>query len=225
MESDNMKSEYMPQLSEIQRKVLIVLAENGPLSGYDFHLGGKRKRGSRKAIMVNSYWLKVRKRLGPEGFNLIREVELRGRPKSGSRRKNLFWLTDKGLIYVLTEGVNSRKLLTQTKKVYGKSIQSLLIELANVLGPKAFRLASGLIAQKSLSEQTLMGVMNTATLYAATFTNKKPKVLVKQITAILKDYSDIYPELYELYKQALRRAKQEMISLSSIVEKEGVMSE
>jgi len=32
--------------SEVEQKVIITLAENGPMSGYDFHLGGKRVRKS-----------------------------------------------------------------------------------------------------------------------------------------------------------------------------------
>jgi len=97
-----MESEYMetqlPQFTDMERRVIVTLAEKGAMSGYDFHLGGRRERGIRKAMMSNSGWEKIKKSLGPEGQKIIQTFATRGRPQKGKlgRQKKAYWLTCRG---------------------------------------------------------------------------------------------------------------------------------
>jgi hypothetical protein len=61
MTTEHIESEQIPQLTQLQRKVVLNLADKGFMSGYDFHLAGKRERGSRKAIMSSGYWEKTKR--------------------------------------------------------------------------------------------------------------------------------------------------------------------
>jgi hypothetical protein len=136
-----MNKKYKTELSGMEVKTLLTLAKCGPLSGYDFHLGGKPQRGERKALMASSTWEEVKKHLGPQGLNLIQRVETRGRPKANrlGRRKKLWWLTEEGILQALTYGANSKKLKTYTKKIYGLNEDySLLFEIIEKF-PKKFR--------------------------------------------------------------------------------------
>lgn len=108
-------------LTNLERKVISVLAERGPQSGYDFHLAGRRKRGSRKAIMSSGYWLTVKKSLGPEGKKLIHAIIHRGRPPKVNygvgRRRQPYGLTFYGLLYAIGEG------LIQPMKAYSSRVE------------------------------------------------------------------------------------------------------
>ena len=109
--SDNMV------LTEIEKRVLVELAEKGPLSGYDFHLGGRRQRGERKAMMSSSHWIKVQKNLLDGGL-----IQLWLRKGKGTkiedergRRKDLYFLTEGGAIAAICYGANTSILAQNTK--------------------------------------------------------------------------------------------------------------
>lgn len=69
-------------LSELEEKTLLLLANYGPLAGYDLH-SKKRSDGSgekaKTNIMSDVYWLEIRKKL--DKMKLIREL-----PKDGRRK-------------------------------------------------------------------------------------------------------------------------------------------
>jgi hypothetical protein len=142
--SDNMlNGEYMPSdniplLSELEKKVILKLAENGPMCGYDFHLGGKRKRASRQAMMSSGSWDNIRQTLGPHGENLIDNIRPKGEVSHDERgrRKDLVWLTPEGVIFMLSNtDVDTSILLKNVRKVYpGNAALSLAVEIAQMAG-------------------------------------------------------------------------------------------
>jgi hypothetical protein len=101
----------MQTLTDKEIETLLTIANKGPITGYDLHLGGKRKRGNRKAIISSAHWLKVKKSLGPEEKNLIRLVPKQAKKKYSSRkykdnrgrRKDVYDLTLLGWIVVSGE--------------------------------------------------------------------------------------------------------------------------
>jgi hypothetical protein len=90
--------EATQNLTNLEIKVLRELAYKGPLSGYDFHLGGHKWRSNREAICSSRSWLIVRKRLLDK--KLIRSISLRKTRSNDNRgrRKDLYCLTLRGLI-------------------------------------------------------------------------------------------------------------------------------
>ena len=111
-------------LSGVEQEIILVLAGNGPMSGYDFHVGGKRIRKayhtggdiSKKAIVSSGHWLEVKKRLLKLGLiqSVKKETEI------GGRRKDLYWLTDDGVTMAIVLGANILKLKSihkQTRKL------------------------------------------------------------------------------------------------------------
>lgn len=211
---ENIPALSIPVLSEKENMVLKVLAERGPLSGYDFHLGGRRIRGNRKALMSSGFWLKVLERLGPDGFNLICQVELRGRPRQGEskRRKKLFWLTGLGLIYVLAEAadVNPKKVLENAQRVYGKqSLETLLVRLRILVGSEIFKLCSVMLFNHGLSEENIANAALMSILYVKKFSHIDAQTLNQKLNRLLEDY----PEIRELKKRWIAEAKQSVLSL------------
>jgi hypothetical protein len=143
--TDNMlSSEYMfndnipvTHLSELEKKLIVVLARSGPMTGYDFHLGGKPIRGTRKAMMSSASWDKIRKRLGPQGENLITNISMKGKASEDKRgrRKDLVWLTDQGVVLAFIEGVDLNILSDNVKKVYPNDAKmSLTVEVLKMGG-------------------------------------------------------------------------------------------
>jgi len=133
MESDNIQ---MYELTELEKKVILTLSERGPMSGYDFHLGGKRQRGPRKALMSSGSWNEIKKSLGPKGLRLIEPVKLRGSYSEDERgrRKDLYWLTVDGIFLALAYGANPEVLREHYQKVYGSDEYiSFLFDLAKNL--------------------------------------------------------------------------------------------
>lgn len=151
-------SEY---ITEMEKKVIFALAEQGPLSGYDFHLGGQRQRGNRKAMMSSNSWAKIRKHLGTEGLNLIQSVNgFPGRPKTSfTRRKKLLWLTDKGLIIAISNGVDLDSLLDYVKKIYPRDEEkALLVELSKIADRKFIAQAYQLSQTKKVDVNLIIGL-------------------------------------------------------------------
>ena len=122
MDAKHTDAEYITQLTELERRLILTLAKKGPMSGYDFHLGGKRVRGSREALMSSGYWVRIKKHMGPEDLDLIQVVKLRGRCEGGSkRRRDLYWLTLKGIMLGFLNGVSPVVLFKHARKYYPKN--------------------------------------------------------------------------------------------------------
>jgi len=97
------------ELTEIEQKVLVELALKGPLSGYDFHLGGRRQRDNREALMSSSHWIRVQKNLLKGG--LVRIWSRKGKgtkiEDERGRRKDLYFLTESGAIAAIAYGAST----------------------------------------------------------------------------------------------------------------------
>ncbi len=82
-------------LSKIESDTLVLLANHGPLSGYDLHSKKKENGSGEKAdtnIMSDVYWLKVKKKM--ENNKLIKEY-----PEEGRRKP--YKLAEDGFDYIL----------------------------------------------------------------------------------------------------------------------------
>ncbi|MFC1804060.1 hypothetical protein ACFL0D_08890 [Thermoproteota archaeon] len=88
------------ELSELERKTLILLANHGPLTGYDLSSKKDTDRTGKKAstnIMSDVHWLKIRKKLVKN--KLIKEF-----PEEGRRKPYI--LDEDGFDIVLRECIN-----------------------------------------------------------------------------------------------------------------------
>lgn len=144
---DSMARNYM--LTPSERKVIIELAEKGPLTRYHFTLGGKRCRGGKQALMSNATWPKILKRLGPDGLNLIHFLNPRGRPRMGKRMRKPIWLTEAGVFAALTLNIPRERLLRHVKQFYPKNqtIQCF-VEASQYLNSDALKYAYAKVMDK-----------------------------------------------------------------------------
>ena len=108
--------------SEKDKEIVIKLATLGPLSGYDFHLGGI-KRGNKKPLMSTDTWKRRKdKLLQAEIIKPIQPIKKPGRPpKQTKRAKILYWLTEvKGTCLALSLGCNPQRLKEIWNEIYGQ---------------------------------------------------------------------------------------------------------
>ena len=91
-------------LSKIEEKTLLLLANYGPLAGYDLH-SKKRDDGSGKysdtVIMSDVHWLDVRKKLSK--LKLIRELPQNGRRKPYKLSEDGFDLILRSRLYTIKD--------------------------------------------------------------------------------------------------------------------------
>jgi hypothetical protein len=104
LDSDNIgKNDIMSDnirfyLNEVEKKVILALADKGLMCGYDIH--------EKENIVAVSHWPKVRQRLLDHNFiELVRkESEIRG------RQKNLYWLTNDGVMMAFILGADTHRI-------------------------------------------------------------------------------------------------------------------
>jgi len=129
----------MFKLTELEMKTVLALAERGPMSGYDFHLDGQKRRGDRKALMSTGSWDNIRKHLTSEELYLIEPIyRSRGRPKNGKKGRGRipYWLTDEGIFCATVNNASLPLLLTWTKKVKSDRAAVAFLEIVEVIGQK-----------------------------------------------------------------------------------------
>ena len=196
---EHMTSEH---ISEIETEVIRRLAGNGPMSGYDFHLGGKRKRGKRTALMSSGFWIKVLKHLGPKGLNIMEPVQMRGLKASDDRgrRKDLYWLTEKGITYAISdETVNLKSLLDNTKKVYPSDNEKA--SLVEVLSKFSLGIRKNLLSMAMQGSKLGHEQLVTVTLIGAQSGLNAEKLNREMVSTLRK-----YPEIYKFYRKGLKRS-------------------
>jgi len=104
-------------LSDRERKLIVALAELGPLSGYDIH--------TRLKLFSNAHWVRVKANLGPEGAGFIRELEPEGRAKP-------YWLSPAGVLSALELGADPHRLEVIINTVYGGEEAEALLLLTSI---------------------------------------------------------------------------------------------
>lgn len=113
-------------LGTLQKKIILLLAENGPLT--------KNEASNRLKASYKPLWLafdSLRKK------NLIKEV---GEKEYRGNKFPTYWLNDGGLILALINGANSDRLLEHYRILYGENEHlELLIEMSKAVGQKCMR--------------------------------------------------------------------------------------
>lgn len=124
MQAEYMLNHFFYELSDLEKRTILTLAEKGPMSGYDFHLAGKRRRGNREALMSSSSWNKIKEHLA-QNLKLIEPIEQRGLHSNDQRgrRRDLYWLTDQGSMYALVHDVSPARMLYWTRKLKPERIE------------------------------------------------------------------------------------------------------
>ena len=199
---DYMCSKYIETLSELEKVVIVALAEKGPMTGYDFHLGGKRQRGSRKAIMSSGYWLKVREHLGAD-LGFIKRVNLR-RHKANDRRgrrKDLYWLTEEGIISAALNHASLRRLRQNTRRVYGKTENyEAFYDMAEIVGATKLK---GIV---EISKQYKTQAQMPDYLVVAPSMLVDNGIQLKTVAECIKKY----PNVKKVYENRSQRARAEL---------------
>lgn len=205
--SEYMYSEYIAKLSQLEKEVIREFASKGVLCGYDFHLGGKRTRGTRKALMSSSNWEDVKKKLGPEGFELIHDVQISGRPRKGfARRKEPKWLTSPGvfLAYML-DYAGPQGLLESSKRFLpAERYTHLLLELACVL-PKRVIVNSLLLMTEDEEPNIDRFVASVVNMRKKGMKMEPDKL--RQVREIIRKYPEYSTQYRDTVKEISRVAK------------------
>lgn len=210
--SKHIGSEYM-ELTELEQKVILKFAEEGLLSGYDFHLAGKRVRGTRKALMSSGYWPKVKKHLIDEGLIVHKKIKGRssgsesGKDKRG-RRKDLHWLTEKGLVVAILHGANLNLLLNHVRKAYPNNEENaLLVELTGVIGKKLLRTAYSVMQTNEVDLQMILGLVVTT---AFSLSKEQTSKMLSDIDMVLRKY----PSYHIMFKSKIKNSVNELKKLA-----------
>lgn len=106
------------ELTNVEEKLIRKLAEKGPLTGYDLHT-------KKPTIMSNAHWERLKKTTGPEGLNLIFELEPEGASKP-------YWLTGPGIVQALRLEANPEHLEKYINEVYDSEKAEVLMILTSV---------------------------------------------------------------------------------------------
>lgn len=111
-------------LSEVEKKIILTLAKKGEMSGYDLH--------TKESVVSVSHWLDVKKKLLEHELIMLiekKEDEMRG------RRKDLYWLTNDGVMIAYVFGVDIKLLEERQKQIIKKLNDDMKIfyELAKQL--------------------------------------------------------------------------------------------
>lgn len=116
---------HTQNLTKKEIETIFKIANEGPLTGYDLHLGGLRNRGNRKAIMSNAHWLKVKKSLESPEKKLIKLLPKANKKYSGreyqdkrGRRKDIYDLTLLGWIVFFGLGDPESKHISRLVKTF-----------------------------------------------------------------------------------------------------------
>ncbi len=101
-------------LSKIESETLLLLANRGPLSGYDLHSKKKENRSGEDAdtnIMSDVYWLKVKKKL-------VKNKMIKEFPEEGRRKP--YMLAEDGFDYILRTHIDEICDFEIFAKYYGE---------------------------------------------------------------------------------------------------------
>lgn len=215
--SDNMENEHIV-LTAMDRKVILRLADQGPHSGYDFHLCGKRERGSKTAMMSSGKWDRLKKKLGPEGLNLIQVIKSSGRPKKGMpRSKHLYWLTFGGIKVSLAEGASPKALRNYIDAYPPKDedTESLncILDLFQVSVMKKFITR---VFRREINEGNMM-FENLSYLADYSLAKEFDAESKKRTLSIFKKY----PKVFQIFKTAVGESRKKIDELDNEL-KEGV---
>lgn len=164
--SEHIASDKKYFLTELDKKLILTLAVKGPMSRYDFHLGGKKERrdGQKKAMLSTGYWTKIKDKLVElcliKKSSKTKEIEdeLKGRPKER------YWLTDNGVFIALCLKANISQLEYLHSK-YGtfNEDSKVMFEIAKVLPPQKlylFYLFMVNLYQKGINSTIMFGIKN-----------------------------------------------------------------
>ena len=194
-------SEYIFPLTEKEAEVLRRLAKNGPCSGYDFHLGGVRRRGQREALMTQAHWRKVKESLLKKGLIKLYSGRKAKAEDDRGRRKDLYWLTPDGAFVALGLDVEPDTLIAKIKE-YDSQMEHFeeiktLAEVVKVCGsPLGPQLIQALYLMVKENDFAMLGkIFNyLQDLY------KKDKDRVKYILQFLSKHPTIGKLLYVIIR-------------------------
>jgi hypothetical protein len=217
-----MAVDNISMLSDLEKQVITKLAESGPMCGYDFHLGGRRERGNRKAIMSSGSWNKIRLRLGSQGEKLIDNIRIKGESSHDERgrRKELVWLTPNGVGSAIGLEVDIKVLLQNVKKVYPENNElQLTLEVAKMVG-------KDIVKTSYLLNTDQFGKINTALLSSIISPSSDKKEGEKRLRRMMLLFKK-YPQFKNFKKELQNRRQQtnrlfdDLERIYSETEKEG----
>lgn len=115
------------------------MAREGPKTGYDLHLGGHRQRAGREAMMSSSTWVEVKKNLLSRGLieKLPKKEDAGGSLGERGRKRELYWLTEEGIITALMNNADPDILLKLAQENLTEpelSKRILWIRITKILG-------------------------------------------------------------------------------------------
>lgn len=150
------------KLTEMERKVIVEFADKGALTGYHFHLGGKRERNGRTAMMSSRSWDTIKNHLEVD-LKLIERIESKKDPQSDDDRiREYFWLTAGGIAFAISEGKSLQKMMKIIEKDFPQvdkmNLEGLEItdEISKLLG-KDFALSIWETAHSKGKSKNLIG--------------------------------------------------------------------
>lgn len=192
---------YIPELTEKEREVILTIAREGPKTGYDFTQGARKNKIN--PAMSTATWEEIKKRLGPQGFKLIEELQQnegeRGRPKKP------YWLSMLGIFAALKLGANPKALQLIVRDL-GQSdeVTDAFFDLAGIMGKAMFNTYADNFLEVARSDGSIDLVKLEKVGGPPILTDS---VIRKKTIAILKKYPIFREAMEESIEQTYRLFK------------------
>jgi hypothetical protein len=195
-----LKGIYMPRLKpksdesrSVEKLIVLNLAENEPQT--------KRKTAKSISKYYKSTW---------DAFKSLEEKKLIKKAGTTSINNNeypCYWLTDEGIMMAIMEGASPQKLLAQAKNLYPEAKTThVFLEIAPFFHPEVVKMA-----YSSVKGKGKIGVAEVIMLYLSQPAIAMDTETARKITAILKNYPDVYSKLKNAVKEMINRLSQLII--------------
>ena len=168
----NSKTSKKVVLPKLQRKILIHLSENEPMTIHE------------TATTLNEHYkasLNALKRL--DTMKLVTKVGLKN---YHNNEYHLFWVTEDGAVVALCEGADQGRILRRAFKIYPDNRKlHFALEIMPIFGLEAFKLVCSAFAKKGKLDDS-----DKAQIYATQMQNKFTPTEEDQVAAVLNRYPE-----------------------------------
>jgi hypothetical protein len=193
--------QYLPQL---QRQILLYLAENEPQIRYKI---SKELKCYYKSVCDSIFDLVKKK--------IIIEI------KKGESNNNLYWLTPAGVFIALVQGANPKAVLNRTNEVYPENkMLQCVVEITTILGTDAYKIGYQAILKKGKLDNN-----DISLIFSTALSNELSLEQITMLIDIMKKYPEQYSDLKEQTFEAIEKMKKVELFLKHAFDKnQGVAS-
>jgi len=193
----NSKTSKKVVLPRLQRRILVYLSENYPMTRNEIATNLKAHKKSSSNAFKSLQTMKLITKVGLKDYQNVKYP--------------LFWVTEDGAVLALCEGADQKRVLRNAFKIYPSNRNlHFALEIMPIFGMDAFKLVCSAFAKKGKLEDS-----DEAQIYATQIHNKFTPEEENQFAAVLKRY----PEQQKPFIDAFNKISVNMGKLLSQLKK------